>query len=518
MASGTGHLNPLPPNFEPYQPLEFNLNPSSPFSASGPVLPGCAAPGIGRYFPLPPEAFDLSASFALGGFNPPQNPDFIPPRDFLGESARILPPPTPSAATNIDDFYRALPSDLDGGGLQMPVDQGNFQALGGASHNFGFSGFSSIGPSVDVCPFVPPRANRQDNNNNNHYHHDHNLTPTPRPSNRVGVNSNFSIDPFRSPSSHPSIQPNVNPAVSGCTHELNSDNYFVALLSGDFSSPSLPALSTSSPIRADNSLSPPYSTTTKPSSTSQNIHNMPPRREPASMNVTAASTRSRRRSSVTSTVDLTSPKLERDGESPSDPAAPMPPPSRKRTRASTTTSSTQQASSRPPSTSTRARPVKNLPPKRRLSKQEDDVFCDSSSVVGPEEGDGDVLDLTGADEVPAELLKPKVDNRIKLSKFQCSICMDNATGLTVTHCGMSAQLEFFMPPLYTNSPTTGHMFCSECLHSALHIDHMKRTCPICRQKVEVKAKAGQKQPKNTFYHLELKLMTANRKGKRPIGR
>lgn len=44
---------------------------------------------------------------------------------------------------------------------------------------------------------------------------------------------------------------------------------------------------------------------------------------------------------------------------------------------------------------------------------------------------------------------------------------------------------------------------------------MKKTCPVCRTKVDLKDKKG----KNTksFYHLELKIMTANKKGKQPAG-
>ncbi|OTA80438.1 hypothetical protein M434DRAFT_86414 [Hypoxylon sp. CO27-5] len=73
--------------------------------------------------------------------------------------------------------------------------------------------------------------------------------------------------------------------------------------------------------------------------------------------------------------------------------------------------------------------------------------------------------------------------------------MDDASHLTVTHCG--------------------HLFCSECLHSALHIDNMKKTCPVCRTKVDPKEKKGKNQ--KSYYHLELKIMTANKKGKRPVG-
>lgn len=45
------------------------------------------------------------------------------------------------------------------------------------------------------------------------------------------------------------------------------------------------------------------------------------------------------------------------------------------------------------------------------------------------------IDLTEATEVLEELKKPEVDNRIKISAFQCVICMDDVSTLTVTHCG-----------------------------------------------------------------------------------
>lgn len=62
---------------------------------------------------------------------------------------------------------------------------------------------------------------------------------------------------------------------------------------------------------------------------------------------------------------------------------------------------------------------------------------------------GDSIDLSNATEVPKELLVPKADNRVKLGKFQCVICMDDVTALTVTHCGKIAQPQdarFFMVP------------------------------------------------------------------------
>ncbi|KAL1838886.1 hypothetical protein VTK73DRAFT_4213 [Phialemonium thermophilum] len=73
--------------------------------------------------------------------------------------------------------------------------------------------------------------------------------------------------------------------------------------------------------------------------------------------------------------------------------------------------------------------------------------------------------------------------------------MDDVTDLTVTYCG--------------------HLFCSECLHSSLHIDPTKKICPICRQKIDMRPANGHYGARaKGFWPLELKLMTAKRSGKR----
>jgi hypothetical protein len=51
--------------------------------------------------------------------------------------------------------------------------------------------------------------------------------------------------------------------------------------------------------------------------------------------------------------------------------------------------------------------------------------------------DQDIIDLADTEDVPEDLKLPEKDNRVKLSAFQCVICMDDSTGLTVTHCGTS---------------------------------------------------------------------------------
>ncbi|KAI0128346.1 hypothetical protein BJ170DRAFT_324406 [Xylariales sp. AK1849] len=375
-----------------------------------------------------------------------------------------------------------------------------FQQSGDAFTGDAFTNFGrghGASASASACPFAPLRhnqgaANANANANpmvNAHHNHNSNLNPISTPSS-LPQPSPYLV-------SAPLFQRSIaTPARPSCGRDPNSDNFLSALASGDFSSPSLPPLN-SSPRHP-----PPSSQLPSPNRFTLlplQIHdNMPPTRGSASVSRTAASTRARRwsRSSVASTIDLTSPKSENtDALSGIDPATPMAPPSvRKRTR--TTATGMSSAPRRRQSSTAKSRPVKPLRSLRKATAFDDDAF-DSSSVIGKEEDD-DVLDLTGADEVPAELLKPKVDNRIKLAKFQCVICMDEVSNLTVTHCG--------------------HLFCSVCLHSALHIDSTKKTCPVCRTKVDVKAKPGQKPSKNTFYHLELKLMTANRKGKLPARR
>ncbi|KAL6853148.1 hypothetical protein J3F83DRAFT_559608 [Trichoderma novae-zelandiae] len=104
------------------------------------------------------------------------------------------------------------------------------------------------------------------------------------------------------------------------------------------------------------------------------------------------------------------------------------------------------------------------------------------------------IDLTEATDVPEELKKPEVDKRVKLSAFQCVICMDDVTGLTLTHCG--------------------HLFCAQCLHSSLSIETTRGKCPMCRAKIDMKSRATYTTKTKGYWPLELKLMTRTRQGKR----
>lgn len=151
-------------------------------------------------------------------------------------------------------------------------------------------------------------------------------------------------------------------------------------------------------------------------------------------------------------------------------------------------------------TSAARRPSTGTGNKLEPIKLDDDGLFSDTPVRKPTEDAVDdlpTLDLTNATEVPEELQPPRQDNRIKLAAFQCVICMDDVTNLTVTHCG--------------------HLYCAECLHSSIHSGATKGRCPMCRQKLEIKPRENYTTKTKGHWSLELKVMTSTRKGKRKAG-
>lgn len=125
------------------------------------------------------------------------------------------------------------------------------------------------------------------------------------------------------------------------------------------------------------------------------------------------------------------------------------PPTRKRpasfTENTVETDEPSQASKRRRASQASSRSIPTTPGSRKRSRyqnvfdddDDDVVFGDNNTKKGQaQEDDSDVIDLASSDEVPESQSVPKEDKRIKLSKFQCAICMDSATCLVVTHCGM----------------------------------------------------------------------------------
>ncbi|KAL2881094.1 hypothetical protein SGCOL_003384 [Colletotrichum sp. CLE4] len=311
--------------------------------------------------------------------------------------------------------------------------------------------------------------------------------------------------------------PNAAPQTPG--HDLNSDEYLSALVDGNFSSPS------SYPQQNQS-----FSGNLRPSQFS-NLQN-PPRRCPpdtalrpnrlfardSGNNTPAAPPVGR--APTAPTGNLTFFETEEEESlfvSSDDEQAPATMPVQTRRRASTILSSDHDPEPEEiaaPTSRKRAAPssapsLGSAAPKRRRTSQpqatrtqttpntlviDDDPFAEKNeeSKKGKEK-DEDIIDLAAPNEAPEEVKVPKEDNRVKISAFQCVICMDDVTALTVTHCG--------------------HLFCSECLHSALNVDATKNKCPICRQKVETKDRSEYTSKTKGFWPLELKLMTASRKGK-----
>jgi hypothetical protein len=78
------------------------------------------------------------------------------------------------------------------------------------------------------------------------------------------------------------------------------------------------------------------------------------------------------------------------------------------------------------------------------SSDPDDPFHDLKDANKRENAEELVMiDLTetpssGKEIMPPE--EPKEDKRTKLAAFQCAICMDDVTNLTITHCGKASSL------------------------------------------------------------------------------
>ncbi|KAM0609333.1 hypothetical protein ACHAP1_002428 [Verticillium nonalfalfae] len=120
------------------------------------------------------------------------------------------------------------------------------------------------------------------------------------------------------------------------------------------------------------------------------------------------------------------PTTRKRGAPSSEAPEATPAPATKRRRAS-------QASSTKSRTDTPARP-RNVRA-TVIDDDDDDLFGEKSgTAVAPE--DDDIIDLATSDEIPAAATRPpKEDRRVKIGAFQCAICMDDCTDLTVTHCG-----------------------------------------------------------------------------------
>jgi hypothetical protein len=162
---------------------------------------------------------------------------------------------------------------------------------------------------------------------------------------------------------------------------------------------------------------------------------------PSLANPSSARRRSSRRLS-NSVVDLTKEE-SRDNITSSSPV-PMapPPPSRKRRRSTTASGGTSAPNTRRTSASQASKAIKTEA--KRPGSRSGDTGVFGSSPPPAVHSDEDVLDLTEANEVSVAQKKIEADRRVKLSKFQCVICMDDVSNLTVTHCGKVGSTSDFL--------------------------------------------------------------------------
>jgi hypothetical protein len=206
-------------------------------------------------------------------------------------------------------------------------------------------------------------------------------------------------------------------AALSAVETLGDDHYLNALATQNFSSPSIPPLNSSrqpSPATLPTPSAP--QPTTAGRGMPQTLHQ-------------------RRRSSQGGPVDLTKEEPEFGGPhfgiDSSIPLSRMPPTTRGQSNAAGAGS--MERKRRPSVTTSSNRPTKS---RRKASNDDSSLFGDDDLPAFTGDHDIETIDLSNVTSVPSDLVAPKVDNRVKIGKFQCVICMDDTTALTVTHCGM----------------------------------------------------------------------------------
>lgn len=77
-------------------------------------------------------------------------------------------------------------------------------------------------------------------------------------------------------------------------------------------------------------------------------------------------------------------------------------------------------------------------PKRRRRTSGASIPNSDPLEKAQSDDESDIIDLRDSNKLPEKLLQMQKEKaeRVKLGSFQCAICMDFATTLTVTHCGM----------------------------------------------------------------------------------
>lgn len=324
-------------------------------------------------------------------------------------------------------------------------------------------------------------------------HNSRRLNPIANPP-RIADQPSLSLPPLL-------INPYMSRNATPPQREPNSDDFLTELVSRDFSSPSIPSQTPHRLIRNELNRLPPINPPSVPQSNFATGLRPDYRRVTPGLRIPPVARRASAQAVETSESDSSSNSAGSDAPGMSSQPRPV------RAKRSTRTS---QGLTLPASPGGSSRTVNGLQPtqpsqpslsqrtRSRVASSSPSSSSSSSAFPGKrkrEESEdlfgGDeieVVDLVDKEEVPEEIRNQKPKEYIKLGSFQCVICMDDVADLTVTYCG--------------------HLFCAECLHSALNIDPTKRVCPICRQKIDNKPSNAKYTSKaKGYFPLELKLMT-----------
>lgn len=278
-----------------------------------------------------------------------------------------------------------------------------------------------------------------------------NSTGTTSTSRRNSVQQPSHLSPLSHPAANPAPQtlqqplttplydyPNDDPRQAR-QRDPNSDDFLDALATGDFSSPSLP----------------PYSPQNPPQHRPQydQLFNHPPDRHsyyPPAHRLPDPETGlfkvedqgdgdndfddNRTADSLHSDMPATRKRTRAAAASPDEHEVGPSAPKRPRTAAANRAATPGRSRNTPrPAASRNYTPVQAA-----VTIESDDNDLDSLFDGDGDSGGVELYDLTKSDDgVPKDLFQPVKDNSIRLSTFECVICMDAATNLTVTCCGMS---------------------------------------------------------------------------------
>ncbi|KAI3399396.1 hypothetical protein diail_7123 [Diaporthe ilicicola] len=336
-------------------------------------------------------------------------------------------------------------------------------------------------------PTLPPSHNPSTGPPLNRNHPNDHSAATTTPTTTSFRQNSSQQSHLSQPSANPA--PQLQPSIPATLHDFlqidprqarprepNSDDFVEALATGDFSSPSLPPYSPQSPPQHRTGYD-------------QIFNQSAPQQRPAlSSRFPPAHRVPDPEAGLLKLEDPGDGDHDEDDKITVDSLLSEMPTTRKRTRAAASPNDLdvgpsapkrpRAAAARRAATPGRSRNTPRPASSRNYAPVQTAVTIESDDEDSLFGGDGDsggveLLDLTKSEDVvPRHLFQPPKDTSTKLSTFECVICMDAATNLTVTCCGMSLQslpgmqaCTYFLllnhhhrPPVLRSMPSPGNAY------------------------------------------------------------